>query len=69
MKSWHKGALTPPVFVAVQQLVEYLFAQKGHAHFVGVREAEREADVYLIFIFIDAARFSHAAIAEIPILV
>ena len=61
----HKGALTPPVFVAVQQLVEDFFAQKGHAHFVGVRETEREADVYLIFIFIHAARFAAGITARL----
>ena len=51
----HKGALTPPVLVAVEQLVQDLFAQKGHSHLVGVREAEGKAHIHLILFFIDTA--------------
>ena len=61
----HEGALAPPVLVAVQQLIEYLFAQKRHSHFIGVREAERKADVHLIFIFIHAARFAAGITARL----
>ena len=61
----HEGALAPPVLVAVQQLIEYLFAEKRHSHFVGVREAERKADVHLIFIFIHAARFAAGITARL----
>ena len=51
----HKGALTPPVFVAVEQLVQDLFAQKGHSHLVGIREAEGKAHIHLVLFFIDTA--------------
>ena len=54
----HKGALTPPVFVAVEQLVQDLFAKEGHAHLVGIREAERKTHVHFFFILIDAARLT-----------
>ena len=51
----HKGALAPPVLVAVEQLVQDLFAQKGHAHLVGIREAEGKTHIHLILFFIDTA--------------
>ena len=51
----HKGALAPPVLVAVEQFVQDLFAQKGHSHLVGIREAEGKAHIYLILFFIDTA--------------
>ena len=51
----HKGALAPPVLVAVEQLVQNLFAQKGHSHLVGIREAEGKTHIHLILFFIDTA--------------
>ena len=51
----HKGALAPPVFVAVEQLVQDLFAQKGHSHLVGIREAEGKAHIHHVLFFIDTA--------------
>ena len=51
----HKSTLAPPVFVAVEQLVQDLFAQKGHSHLVGIREAEGKAHIHLILFFIDTA--------------
>ena len=54
----HKGALAPPVLVAVEQLVQDLFAQKGHSHLVGIREAEGKAHIHLVLFFIDTAGLS-----------
>ena len=54
----HERALAPPVFVAVEQLVQDLFAEEGHAHLVGIREAERKPDIHLFLLFIYAARLA-----------
>ena len=54
----HERALAPPVFVAVEQLVQNFFAQKGHTDLVGIREAERHTDIDLGLIFIGTARFT-----------
>ena len=51
----HKGALAPPVLVAVEQFVQDLFAQKGHSHLVGIREAEGKAHIHHVLFFIDTA--------------
>ena len=61
----HKGSLTPPVFVAVEQLVQDFFAQKGHADLIGIREAERHAHINVCFIFIGAARFTAGITARL----
>ena len=54
----HERALAPPVFVAVEQLVQDLFAEEGHTHLVGIREAERKPDIHLFLLFIHAARLA-----------
>ena len=61
----HKGSLAPPVFVAVEQLVQDFFAQKGHADLIGIREAERHAHINVCFIFIGAARFTAGITARL----
>ena len=60
----HECALTPPVFVAVEDIVQNLFAQEGHADLVGIREAERHTDVDFGLIFIDAARLAAGVAAR-----
>ncbi len=60
----HKGPLTPPVLVAVEQLVQDLLAEEGHAHLVGIREAECKPDIHLFFVFIHAARFAAGVTAR-----
>ena len=61
----HKGSLAPPVFVAVEQLVQDFFAQKGHADLIGIREAERHAHIHLGFVFVDAARLAARVTARL----
>ena len=54
----HKSALAPPVFVAVEQLIQDLFAEEGHTYLIGVRKAERKADIHFFFVLIYTAGFS-----------
>ena len=61
----HEGTLTPPVFVAVQNVVQNFFAQERHADFVSVREAERHAHIYFGFVFVDAARLAARVTARL----
>ena len=65
VRPWHKGALTPPVFVAVQNIVQDLLAQKGHADLIGIRKAERHAHIHLGFILVDAARLAARVTARL----
>lgn len=58
IQPWHESALTPPVFAAVEQLIENLFAEEGHAYLIGVRKAERKADIHFFFVLIYTAGFS-----------
>ncbi len=51
----HKSTLAPPVFVAVEQLIQDLFAEEGHTHLIGVRKAERKADIHFFFVLIYTA--------------
>src|SRR5699024_11079722 len=57
--------LAPPVLVLVQQLVEDLLPQKGHAHLVGVGEAEGEPNVHLLLFFVYAAWFAAGIAARL----
>ena len=54
----HERALTPPVFVAVEDVVEDLFAEERHADLVGIGEAERHAHIDPGLILIDTARLA-----------
>ena len=54
----HKSTLAPPVFVAVEQLIQDLFAEEGHTYLIGVRKAERKADIHFFFVLIYTAGFS-----------
>ena len=54
----HESALTPPVFMAVEQLIKNFLTQKGHTNLIGVREAECHAHIHMVFILIDTARFT-----------
>ena len=58
IQPWHESALTPPVFAAVEQLIENLFTEEGHAHLIGVRKAECKADIHFFFVLIYTAGFS-----------
>ena len=60
----HEGALAPPAGILVQQLVQNLHAQEGHAHLVGIGEAEGKAQVQLGLVLIHTARFAAGVAAR-----
>ena len=61
----HERALAPPVRVAVEQLVQNLLAEEGHAHLIRIREAERKPDIHLLFVFVYAARLAAGIAARL----
>ena len=54
----HKHPLAPPVFVLIQNIIQDLFAQKRHTHFIGIRKAEGHAHIHFAFILDHTARLA-----------
>src|SRR5699024_6423414 len=50
-----ESPFAPPVFMSVEQFVQDLLPQKGHAHFIRIREAEGKPHIHLVLLLDDAA--------------